>query len=231
MEKRIILVEDDKRLSDLICTYLNSEGFEVTPLYTGEGAVSAILSRNVDLIILDLMLPGMNGLDICRQLRVTLQVPIIMLTAQDDDFTEVSALNTGVDDYIIKPFRPHSLLARINVLLRRFEGLVPVNDDDFLVAQDLRVNIHDRTITKAGQPIEVTDAEFDLLVVLMKNAGSIVERDTLFNSLRGLEYNGTDRSVDQRVSMLRKKLGDQGNSHQYIRTVRGKGYLFARKVC
>ncbi|BFM08072.1 response regulator transcription factor [Halioxenophilus aromaticivorans] len=231
MAKQLILVEDDKRLSELVSTYLTSEGFDVTTLYSGDNAVSEILSRTVDLVILDLMLPGMSGLEICRRLRTSLNCPIVMLTAQDDDFTEVSALNTGVDDYIIKPFRPHILLARINVLLRRCKEIALPPSDEFLIAQDLRVNVLDRSITKAGQPVDVTDAEFDLLVLLMKNAGSIVERDTLFNSLRGLDYNGTDRSVDQRVSMLRRKLGDHGQASQYIRTVRGKGYLFARKLC
>ncbi len=231
MTKNLILVDDDERLSELVSTYLTSEGFSVTQLYTGSNAVSEIMSRSVDLVILDLMLPGMNGLEICRRLRTSLHCPIIMLTAQDDDFTEVSALNTGADDYIVKPFRPHILLARINVLLRRCKELLPPPSDGYLIAQDLRVSVLDRSITKAGETVEVTDAEFDLLVLLMKNAGSIVECDTLFNSLRGLDYNGTDRSVDQRVSMLRKKLGDHGQSSQYIRTVRGKGYLFARKTC
>ncbi|GAA0351180.1 winged helix-turn-helix domain-containing protein [Bowmanella denitrificans] len=226
MKGTIVLVEDDKRLSSLICQFLQSEGFEIFPLHTGLGACEEIQRLSPDLVILDYMLPEMDGIEICKCLRPRYSSPVLMLTAKDDDFTEVTAFNCGVDDYIAKPLRPHVLMARIYALLRRRKE--QASNENVIFAQDLRINVVDRVIYKGDLEIDATDAEFDLLVELVKSAGNIVKRDQLFNSLRGFEYNGTDRSVDQRVSTLRKKLGDQDPPHQYIRTVRGRGYLFPR---
>lgn len=224
MKGSIVLVEDDKRLSSLVCQFLQSEGFETFPLFTGLDACDEILKLSPDLVILDYMLPGMDGIEICKSLRTRYSSPVLMLTANDDDFTEVTALNCGVDDYIAKPLRPHVLIARIFALLRRRKE--KAHNENMISAQDLRINVVDRVIYKGGMEVDVTDAEFDLLVELVKSAGNIIKREQLFNALRGFEYNGTDRSVDQRVSTLRRKLGDHEPPYQYIRTVRGRGYLF-----
>ncbi|WP_409523615.1 response regulator transcription factor [Nitrincola sp. MINF-07-Sa-05] len=224
MKGSIVLVEDDTRLSSLVCQFLQSEGFETYALFTGLGACEEILKLSPDLVILDYMLPGMDGIEICKSLRTRYSSPVLMLTANNDDFTEVTALNCGVDDYITKPLRPHVLISRIFALLRRRNE--KAHSEHMISAQDLQINVVDRVIYKDGMEIGVTDAEFDLLVELVKSSGHIIKREQLFNALRGFEYNGTDRSVDQRVSTLRRKLGDHEPPYQYIRTVRGRGYLF-----
>lgn len=228
MGTKVVLVEDDKRLASLIGTLLEIENFDMTALYTGKNAVEQILAIQPDIVVLDLMLPEMNGIEICRQLRPGFTNPILMLTAKDDDFTEVTALNNGVDDYLTKPLRPHVLLARMNVLLRR--NAKQSTNPYVIKIHELTIQLMDRQVMKNNDPLELTDAEFDLLVELVQNAGKIVSRDDLFHSLRGIEYNGIDRSVDQRVSTLRRKLnGKNPGDIQYIRTVRGQGYLFPKE--
>jgi DNA-binding response OmpR family regulator len=225
MKGLIVIVEDDKRLSSLVCQFLESEFYSVLPLYSGIDASVKIKSLRPNLVILDYMLPEKNGIEVCRELRPDFSSPVLMLTAHDDELTEVTALNSGVDDYITKPLRPHLLLARINALMRR--QVVNCKDKVTMIrAQDLRIDMVDRVIFRDDEKLAFTDAEFDLLVELVKRAGKIVERNELFNALRGFEYNGTDRSVDQRVSTLRKKLGDNEAPHKYIRTIRSKGYFF-----
>jgi two-component system response regulator RstA len=225
MKGTIVIVEDDKRLSSLVCQYLESEFYTVFPFYSGLNVSKEILKIDPDLVILDYMLPDLDGIHVCRELRPDFSSPVIMLTAHSDDITEVTALNSGVDDYITKPLRPHVLMARINALLRRRYNKKD-NRRDLIQVQDLGIDIVDRIIFREDKQIETTDAEFDLLVELVKRAGKIVKRNELFNALRGFDYNGTDRSVDQRISTLRKKLGDNETPHRYIRTIRNKGYLF-----
>ena len=228
MGNKVVLVEDDKRLASLIGTLLEIENFQMTALYSGKDAVEKIFAIKPDIVVLDLMLPEVNGIDICCQLRPRYTNPILMLTAKDDDFTEVTALKNGVDDYLTKPLRPHVLLARMNVLLRR--NFRQAKNPYIVTIHDLTINLMDRQVKKNEYPLELTDAEFDLLVELVQNAGKIVTRDDLFYSLRGIEYNGIDRSVDQRVSTLRRKLnGKDPGGIQYIRTVRGRGYLFPKE--
>lgn len=226
MNGSIVIVEDDKRLSSLVCQYLESEFYTVFPFYSGLNASEKIQEIDPDLVILDYMLPEVDGIKVCRQLRPSFSSPVIMLTAHDDELTEVTALNSGVDDYITKPLRPHVLIARIKALLRRGHNNKKRNERNRLEVQDLSIDIVDRIIYRGDDKICATDAEFDLMVELVKRAGKIVKRNELFNALRGFEYNGTDRSVDQRVSTLRKKLGDDDAPHRYIRTIRNKGYLF-----
>ncbi|MFT5757033.1 MAG: DNA-binding response OmpR family regulator [Alteromonadaceae bacterium] len=227
MKGSIVIVEDDKRLSALICQYLESELYTVHPFYSGLNASEEIQKLNPDLVILDYMLPDVDGIHVCRELlRKGFSSPVIMLTAHDDDFTEVTALNSGVDDYITKPLRPDVLMARINALLRRRNSQKDKRGRDLIEVQDLNIDIVDRIIFRDDNKIDTTDAEFDLLVELVKRAGKIVKRNELFTALRGFDYNGTDRSVDQRVCTLRKKLGDDDAPHRYIRTIRNKGYLF-----
>lgn len=229
MGKSVVLIEDDKRLSSLIGTLLEIEGFDFQALFTGKNAVREIFAIQPDILILDLMLPEMNGIEICRSLRPAYSNPVLMLTGKDDELTEINALNNGVDDYLLKPLRPHVLLARINALLRRN---AKENTNPYVIKiHELTINVVDRLVTKNRSLLELTDAEFDLLVELVQNAGKIVSRDDLFYSLRGIEYNGVNRSVDQRVSTLRKKLnGGSKDKIEYIRTVRGQGYLFPKGV-
>ncbi|WP_370980007.1 response regulator [Agaribacterium sp. ZY112] len=216
----IILVEDDTRLSNLICAYLRSLSFEVEAIHDGALAVTGILDKQPQLVILDLMLPNVDGLEICRQLRPDFSAPILMLTASDDDINEVSALNEGVDDYLCKPLRPHILHARINALLRRHGSA-----SNSLSVADLVLHLNKRYVEQAGTRLELTDAEYELLKVLITCAGEILSRERLFTLLRGISYDGMDRSIDQRIVTLRRKLNDQTSPHRYIQSIRGKGYL------
>lgn len=222
----IILVEDDLRLASLISSFLTSEGFSVSHEARGDNAVGLIVGSNPDLVILDMNLPGLNGLEVCKEIRQSYRGAVIMVTANDDELTEVSALNFGVDDFIAKPIRPHVLLARINALFRRSQQNNTAESEHQLKVQDIMLDKQNRQVMQGQQNIPLSDAEFDVLAVLMENAGQILSRSQLFYAVRGIEYDGLDRSLDMRVSSLRKQLNDLEAPHKYIKSVRGKGYLF-----
>ena len=224
---QILIVEDDVRLAELTREYLQSNGLSVSIETDGSKAVSRILSEQPDLVLLDLMLPGEDGLSICRKVRSSYDGPILMLTARVDDMDQVAGLEMGADDFVSKPVRPRVLLARIRALLRRCETPAPTT------AQLNRVEfgplIVDRTMREAwlaGREIELTGAEFDLLWLLASNNGRILSREEIFTSLRGIGYDGQDRSIDVRISRIRPKIGDDPDHPRLIKTVRSKGYLF-----
>ncbi|MCW9018462.1 MAG: response regulator transcription factor [Kangiellaceae bacterium] len=222
---KILLVEDDPRLSQLITTFLSSEGFQIKSVDRGDLALIAVEQDPPELIILDMMLPGMDGLEVCQRIRPQYDKPIIMITANDDELTEISALNFGVDDFVAKPLRPHVLLARINALLRR-TGKNTDSSENIIQVQDIVLDKGNRLVTWAQQPLDLSDAESDVLNVLISIAGQLISREFLFKTVRGFEYDGSDRSIDMRISTLRKKLDDTRPPHRYIKSVRGKGYLF-----
>lgn len=220
----ILVVEDDERIAKLLCQFLRSENFAVNWVGTGEEGVEYILKYNPNLVVLDLMLPKIDGVEVCNQVRPEFENSILMLTAHPGDIQEVTALNAGVDDFISKPIRTHVLLARINALLRRHQK----QSINSIRVSDLRVSYNDRRVTRGDDVIHITDSEFELLWILASNAGTVVKREDLFQLVRGKEYDGIDRSIDMRISKLRKKLS-QGNSQlDYIRTLRQRGYLFLR---
>ncbi|WP_281556376.1 response regulator transcription factor [Thalassomonas sp. RHCl1] len=225
-QTNIILVEDDLRLANLICTFLTSEGFAVSHEVRGDNAVALITDSKPDLVILDMNLPGLNGLEVCKEIRRSYRGAVIMVTANDDELTEVSALNFGVDDFIAKPIRPHVLLARINALFRRSQQNITAEPEHQLKVQDIMLDKQNRQVMQGQQAVTLSDAEFDVLAVLMENAGQILSRSQLFYAVRGIEYDGLDRSLDMRISSLRKQLNDLKAPHKYIKSVRGKGYLF-----
>ncbi|MCF6189000.1 MAG: response regulator transcription factor [Cocleimonas sp.] len=222
---KIILVEDDAELANMIQTFLTSEGFDVIWVDNGLLAVDHILSDKPDLVVLDIMLPGLDGVEVCRQIRQDFNNPVLMLTAKDDDFSEVSSLNTGADGYLNKPVRPHILLAHINALLRRNQSTSVNNNVDKIHIQNLTINLKAYTLHIDDQEINLTSGEFELLSVLVKSNGIPVSRDDLYQQLRGIEYDGIDRSIDLRVSSLRKKMDDDIPPYRFIKTVRSKGYL------
>ncbi len=229
LTKQILLVEDDARLSALIQTFLRSEGFAVSHCDRGDRVLAAVRAATPDLIVLDLMLPGLDGIAVCQQLRPHYSGPILMITAQDDDLTEAAALNLGIDDFMAKPVRPHILLARMNALWRRSAPPARVSAGEAAprwCVQDLVLDGLNRQVYQDDRLLEFTDAEFDLLQMLMQHPGQILSRERLFQAVRGIEYDGLDRSLDQRISTLRKKLNDSLPPHRYIKAVRGKGYLF-----
>ncbi|KRV74595.1 response regulator [Pseudomonas citronellolis] len=227
-EARILIVEDDQRLAELTQDYLESNGLKVGVEADGARAVDRVLAERPDLVVLDLMLPGEDGLSICRRLRPDYDGPILMLTARTDDMDQIQSLEMGADDYVCKPVRPRLLLARIRALLRRSEGPdeAPAAGSKRLTFGKLVIDNAMREAWLDGQTIELTSAEFDLLWLLAANSGRILSREEIFNSLRGIEYDGQDRSIDVRISRIRPKIGDDPMHPRLIKTVRSKGYLF-----
>ena len=225
-EPRILLVDDDESLNRLVCQYLEGQGFEVTVVTDGVTAVETIERESPDVVILDLMLPGQDGLSVCREVRPRFDGAILMLTALDDDIDEVAGLETGADGYLAKPVRPRVLLARIRALLRRRE--TDSNSSsvvDEISTACLCINQSTRSVHVNDQSVEVTDAEFALLWLLAQHKGQVLSRDDINKNLRGLEHDGYDRSIDLRISRLRKKIGDDSREPKVIKSVRGKGYL------
>ncbi|WP_434609241.1 response regulator [Pseudomonas sp. R1-7] len=229
---QILIVEDDQRLAELTREYLESNGLHVA--IEGNGAVAAqrIIDEQPDLVILDLMLPGEDGLSICRKVRERFNGPILMLTARTDDTDQIQGLDLGADDYVCKPVRPRLLLARIQALLRRSEPEPPVPQKPRrLEFGPLVVDDALREAWLQGNGIELTSAEFDLLWLLVSNAGRILSREEIFTALRGIGYDGQDRSIDVRISRIRPKIGDDPDHPRLIKTIRSKGYLFVPEAC
>ncbi|MEW6983949.1 response regulator [Colwelliaceae bacterium 6471] len=230
LKTHVFLVEDDQSLASLVKDYLELQGFDVSVESRGDLASERILTEKPDIVILDIMLPGKNGLDICRELRTVSQIPIIMLTARSDDIDQIVGLEVGADDYVAKPAQPRLLLARINALLRRVQTdpdvEEPAENQSELNFGELSVNIQKQEVIWQNQLVELTTNEFDLLSLLAQSAGEILSRDDLLNSLRGFGYDGIDRTVDMLISRLRKKFSDDPTKPRRIKTIWKKGYLF-----
>ena len=222
---KILLVEDDQRLAGLVQSFLLQHGFEVRLENNGLAVEAACREFQPHLIVLDLMLPGMDGFAICRTIRPWYKNPILMLTAKEGDIDQVLGLELGADDYVIKPVEPRVLLARIHALLRRSQPVVGQEKTELEFGQ-LKLSQSAREAYFAGQLVELTSYEFDLLWMLAKNAGQTVRREAIHKQIIGREYDGLDRTVDVRVSHLRRKLGDNADTPFRIKTVWGKGYLF-----
>jgi DNA-binding response OmpR family regulator len=221
----IILVEDDLRLSELVSRYLENNGFRVAVIHRGDAVVEQVQREAPDLVILDLGLPGKDGFSICRQLRPNYGKPILILTARDNDIDHVLGLELGADDYVIKPIEPRVLMARINALLRRSKTQ-PTHGNKTLRFGRLVINNVARSVSLNDQPIALSSHEFDLLAHLAAHAGEIQSREALFQQLYRREYDGVDRMLDVRISHLRRKLGDEADSSERIKTIWGQGYLF-----
>jgi DNA-binding response OmpR family regulator len=223
----ILLIEDDARLADLTATYLEQNGLRVAVEGRGDRAIERFVRERPRLVLLDLLLPGKDGLSICRELRKHHDVPILMLTARDTDLDHVIGLEAGADDYVMKPVDPMVLLARVRALLRRAERGNAASGErkaDMLLGA-LRISETSREVWLSGKPVPLTTQEFELLSLLAHRAGELVSRDEVFRAMRGIDYDGLDRSIDGRVSKLRRKLGDDAAAPTRIKTVWGKGYL------
>lgn len=226
-KERIVIVEDDTKLAALIGEFLQSQGLQIDLIEDGAKAVDSILAHPPALVVLDLMLPGEDGLSICRRLRTAgFARPILMLTARSDDQDHIKGLDLGADDFVNKPVRPQVLLARIRALLRRAEAEVPQLPVTRLTFGALVIDSIRREAWLNSELIDLTGAEFDLLWLLASNAGRILSREETFVALRGIEYDGQDRSIDVRISRIRPKIGDDPDMPRLIKTVRSKGYLF-----
>lgn len=229
---RIIIVEDDTRLAFLTRDFLKNNGYDITIIENGSKAVDGIKSAQPDLVILDLMLPGEDGLSICRRVRNDYHGPILMLTARTDDMDHVVGLEVGADDFVTKPVKPQVLLARIRALLRRVdqtnESTEP--EPEIVTIHNVTINKAKRIVTVDNEFVEFTSAEFDLLWLLMRHAGSILSREDILGSTRGIQYDGLDRTIDVRVSKIRRKIGDDTQNPYIIKTVRSKGYIFVKNA-
>jgi two-component system alkaline phosphatase synthesis response regulator PhoP len=222
MRGRILVIEDEKKIAELVKAYLEKEGFEVTAAQTGKQAVS-VLKNKFDLIILDLMLPDMDGEDICRSIRKDSDIPIIMLTAKSEEEDRIKGLGIGADDYVVKPFSPRELVARVKALLRRTKGpkqSVSFNKGD-LVIDSLRFEIK-----KDGAPVVLTPTEFKLLQCLAEHPGQIFSRLQLVNIILGYDFEGYDRTIDAHIKNIRHKIEEDPREPSYIKTVYGVGYRF-----
>ncbi len=226
-QKHLFLVEDDQRLATLVQEYMEKQGFLVSHEIRGDLAVDRIIEAQPDIVILDLMLPGLDGLEVYKKIQPHFRGGVLMLTAKDDDIDQILGLELGADDYVIKPVQPRILLARIHALLRRYYGL----SDKPIVKQNLEmgnlsINQTARQVTLSGLEVDLTTNEFELLCFLANYAGKVISRDQILHAVRGIEYDGLDRWVDIRISRLRKKLNDSAEHPKKIKTIWGKGYLF-----
>lgn len=225
---RILLIEDDVQLASLVSEYLREHEFQVNVDHRGDSGAERILRDAPDLVVLDVLLPGLNGMDVCRQVRAQYSGPILMLTARDDDVDEIIGLELGADDYVKKPVEPRLLLARIRALLRRtgHNSVTNAAEPRCFSFGAFSIDQTARRVTLSGESIELTTGEFDLLWLLASAAGTVLSRDMILASLRGIDYDGLDRSIDVGVSRLRAKLQDTTTPPARIKTVRGRGYLF-----
>lgn len=226
---RVLIVEDDERLATLTQDYLRKNGLDVAIETDGTVAIERIVSEQPDLVVLDVMLPGSDGLTVCREVRPHYSNPILMLTARTDDMDQVLGLEMGADDYVAKPVQPRVLLARIRALLRRSDSVPAEDVTHRLEFGDLVIDNGGRSVTLNDELVDFTSAEYDLLWLLASNAGKILSREDIFERLRGIEYDGQDRSIDVRISRIRPKIGDDPENPKRIKTVRSKGYLFVKE--
>lgn len=222
MSERILIIEDDSQIARFIELELKHEGYEVDKIDNGYDGLNKIKENEYDLLLLDLMLPGLDGIEICNKIRDFSDLPIIMLTAKSEIEDKVRGLDTGADDYLTKPFEIEELLARIRALLRRKQG--EVESANILEIDDLEVNLDAHTVKRGSKKIELTKKEYDLLVYLIENEGIVVSRDKLLNNVWGYDYTGETNIVDVYIRYLRSKIDDPFDK-KLIQTVRGVGYV------
>ncbi len=223
MKKNILIIDDDKKLNNLLKEYFQKYGFQVASAIDPQSGMKAIRTTNPDLIILDIMLPEKDGFEVCKEIRREYTIPIIMLTARGEVTDRIVGLEMGADDYLAKPFEPRELLARVQSVLRRSSK---AEKREIIRYHGLSVDLKRQAITIDGTLREITTMEFKILALLIKHPGRVFSRDTLIDSLRGIVWEGYDRSVDVLISRLRQKLDDHPKHPRFIRTVHGTGYSF-----
>jgi DNA-binding response OmpR family regulator len=227
MVERILLVEDDPRLAEMLSEYLGQAGFRVTISALGATALAQLSGAEYDAVVLDLMLPDMDGLDVCRQVRAKSDTPVLMLTARGDAIDRIVGLELGADDYLPKPFQPRELLARLRAILRRrVRG--SLSADQTLHFGRLEIDTAARAVRLDGVQCELTGYQFDLLAALADNAGRVLSRDVLMDLMRGEHLEAFDRSIDVHMSRIRAAIEDNPKKPRRVITVRGAGYVFAK---
>jgi len=228
---RILVIDDDVELCELLTDYLVPEGFDVETVHDPNKGIERALSGDHDFVVLDIMLPGINGFEVLRTLRKRSNIPVLMLTARGEDVDRIVGLEMGADDYLPKPFNPRELIARIRAIRRRSETGKKAEQQPVLTEKitvgDIDLNTSTRTVTKAGKNVGLTAVEFDMLDILLRSAGHIVPRKDLVSKVLGRGLDPFDRSVDVHISSIRKKLGHKIKGIERIKTIRGIGYLYA----
>ena len=231
MTDHLLIIDDDIELCQLLAEYLKPEGFDVTSVHEGSEGLRQALSKDYALVVLDIMLPGLNGLEILQRIRHQKDIPVLMLTARDEDVDRIVGLEMGADDYMPKPFNPRELVARIRAILRRTKewsdrtGLqAPL---ERIVVGDVEMDTGSRAVRRSGEALELTSIEFNFLEMLLRSAGQVVTRESLTENVLGRALTPYDRSVDVHLSSLRKKLGHKLGEIERIKTVRGVGYIYA----
>ncbi|MBT3068153.1 response regulator [Rhodoferax sp. U11-2br] len=233
MNQQLLMIEDDARLANMVCEYLGQSGYTVAHAGDGQSGLTALQGKPPHLVILDLMLPDMDGLEVCRRIRALpgalAATPVLMLTAKGDPMDRIIGLEMGADDYLPKPFEPRELLARIRAVLRRHvEGAQPVATS-VLRFGSLEIDRDARVVSVSGQPCELTSYQFDLLVALAERAGRVLTRDQIMEAVRGRELDAFDRSIDVHMGRIRAAIELDAKDPKRILTVRGVGYVFARQ--
>lgn len=229
---QILIIDDDEELCELVSEFLTVEGFRVECVNDGENGLKQALTDEQDLVILDVMLPGKNGFEVLCELRETSKIPVLMLTARGEDSERISGLEAGADDYLPKPFNARELVARVRAILRRTDVSPDskLTEEDKLQVDDVEVKISARSATKNGEDLSLTSVEFELLAVLLKNAGTIVKKEDLSEQVLERRLSPYDRSLDMHISNLRKKLEAHGSDEERIKTIRSVGYIYTLDI-
>jgi DNA-binding response OmpR family regulator len=225
--RTILVIDDDERLRGLVAEYLGGRGFTVVTAEDGERGLDMIRTIPIDMVVLDVMLPGLDGFEVMREIRKFSRVPVVMLTARGDETDRIVGLEIGADDYLPKPFNPRELLARIQAVLRRVESPRD-GEPSLLTAGPIQIDSDRRTVTLSGSPIELTTTEFEILRTLVANAGRVIPRERLMELARGEDFASFERSVDVHISHIRRKLGDDPRHPNFVKTVRGIGYTIPK---
>ncbi len=223
---RVLVIDDEPHIVELVRYNLQQEGFAVSVAYNGREALTRAGSDHPDLIVLDIMLPEIDGIEVCRKIREQSRVPILMLTARDRELDRVVGLELGADDYVTKPFSPRELVARIRAILRRTGGGVPLPESEPLQSDGLMLHPETHEVWLSGRPVDLTAKEFEVLKLLMRHPHRVFTRDFLLEHIWGYDYFGSTRTVDMHISRLREKIEDNPATPTYIQTVRGVGYKF-----
>lgn len=223
---RVLVVEDEESFSDALSYMLRKEGFEVSVAETGTAALTEFERTGADIVLLDLMLPEMSGTEVCRQLRTKSQVPIIMITARDSEIDKVVGLEIGADDYVTKPYSPRELVARVRAVLRRHSADTTEVVAPSLAVGPVRMDVDRHVVTVAGEPVQLPLKEFELLELLLRNAGRVLTRGQLIDRIWGADYVGDTKTLDVHVKRLRSKVEPSPSTPRHIVTVRGLGYKF-----
>jgi two-component system OmpR family response regulator len=222
MTSRVLVIDDDLRLHELLASYLRQHAFDVSRALDGTSGLALLEAEPFDAVLLDVMMPGMDGLEVCKRIRKKFEIPVIMLTAKGDETDRIVGLELGADDYIPKPFNPRELLARLRAVLRRAR---PEADSERLQAGPIGIEISARTVTFEGNAVDLTGIEFDILVALARRAGRVIPRERLLEAAGRGDVSVSERTIDVHISHLRQKLGDS----KLIKTVRGVGYVLAKE--